>query len=116
MRIRLATAAAAAGVAIVALPGHAATAPKPQIADPTGDANGFNGQGVVTGTPEPATPADASGADIKSVLFQSTFKTKTVNGKVKKVPTGFTVSMALAAAPMSNVIFRVAASAGSCDT
>jgi hypothetical protein len=117
MRIRLATAAAVAGIAVAALPGHAATAPKPQITDPTGDANGVNGQGIATGAPSPATPADASAADIKSVLFQTTFKTKTVHGKVVKVPTGFTVTMTLAAAPsMPNVIYRVAASAPSCDT
>jgi hypothetical protein len=117
MRIRLATAAAAAGIAVAALPGHAATAPKPQITDPTGDANGLNGQGVVTGTPEPSTPADASGADIKSVLFQSTFKTRTVHGTVKKVPTGFTITMTLAAAPsVPNVIYRVASSGPSCDS
>jgi hypothetical protein len=117
MRTRLITAAAVAGIAVAAVPSHAAVAPKPQITDPTGDANGLNGQGVVTGAPEPATPADASGADIKSVLFQSTYKTKTVHGKVVKTPTGFTITMTMAAAPtLPNVIYRVASSAPICDT
>ena len=117
MRIRLATAVAVAGIAVAALPGHAATAPKPQITDPAGDANGINDQlGGVFSVPSTSTPADLSGADITSVLFTSTFKTKLVNGKRVKVPSGFTVSMALAEAPMSNVIFRVAANTASCGT
>lgn len=117
MRLRLATAVAVAGITVAALPGHAASAAKPQITDPAGDANGLNGQGVVTGTPEPSTPADASGADIKSVLFQSTFKVKKVHGTVKRIPTGFTITMTLAAAPTTpNVIYRVAATAPMCQT
>jgi len=116
MRIRLATAVAAAGIAVTALPGHAATL-KPQITDPVGDANAVNGQGVATGAPEQSTPVDASGADIKSVLMQTTYKTTKAHGKRVKVPTGFTVTMTMAAAPtMPNVIYRVAASAPSCQT
>lgn len=116
MRARLLSAAAVAGLLVAAVPSHAA-ALKPQIVDQTGDANGLNGQGIVGGAPAPATPADASGADIKSVLFQSTFKVKKAHGKTVKVPTGFTVTMTLAAAPTTpNVIYRVAASAPSCET
>lgn len=115
MRLRLLALAAAAGIAVTALPSHAATAPKPQITDPTGDANAINGQGIVTGGPEPATPVDVSAADVKSVLFQSTFKTKKVNGKVVKVPTGFTVTMTLAAAPTTpEVFYRVIAAVAGC--
>src|SRR5690242_15184159 len=111
MRIRLLALAAAAGIGLTALPGQAATAPKPQITDPAGDANSLNGQGIVGGAPSQATPADASGADITSVLFQSTFKAVKKAGKTVQVPTGFTVTMTLSAAPtVPNVIYRVAAS------
>ena len=117
MRTRLIVAAAVAGIAVTALPGLAATAPKPQITDQAGDANFLNGQGIVTGAPSPTTPADASAADIKSVLFQSTFKIKKVHGKVVKTPTGFTITMTMASAPsLPNVIYRVAASTPICDT
>lgn len=117
MRIRLITAAAVAGIAVAAVPSNAASSLKPQITDVTGDANAINGQGVVTGAPEPATPADVSAADIKSVLFQSTYKTRRVHGKVVKTPTGFTITMTMAAAPtVPNVIYRVASSAPICDT
>ena len=117
MRVRLLTFSALAGLCVAALPGHAATAPKPQITDPTGDANGINGQGVVTGAPNPSTPADASGADITTVVFRSTFKSVKKAGKTVQTPTGFTVTMTLAAAPaLPNVIYRVAASSPDCPS
>ena len=119
MRIRLATAAAAAGIAVAALPGHAATAPKPQITDPAGDANAVNDQGVVTGGPIPgdaAGPADVAQADITSVQLATTFASKKSHGKLVKVPTGFTVTMTLSAAPtVPDVFYRVAAGSASCD-
>jgi hypothetical protein len=116
MHLRLVCAAAAAGIAVAATPGFAAKAPKPQITDPVGDANAVNGQGVVTGTPEPTTPADVSGADITSVRFQSTYKTKTVHGRTKRIPAGFTLTMTLAAAPTTpNVVYRVSSSAPICE-
>ena len=118
MRIRLATAAAVAGIAVVALPGHAATAPKPQITDPSGDANAINDQGL--GSPVPSVPsvstgpADDSAADISSVTFASTFKVKKVKGKTVKVPTGFTVTMKLGAAPVPETFYRITAAIPSC--
>jgi len=117
MRIRLATAAAVAGIAVAALPGHAATAPKPQITDPTGDANSLNGQGIVTSGPEAATPADLSAADITRVLFQTTFKTKKVHNKTVRVPTGSTLTLTTASAPTQvQVLYRVTAAAPGCDS
>ena len=116
MRIRLATAVAVAGIAVAALPGHAAT-PKPQISDPAGDANAVNDQGA--GAPIPSTstgPADDAAADITTVAFASTFKIKKVKGKTVKVPTGFTVTMKLGAAPVPETFYRVTASIPSCDS
>jgi hypothetical protein len=114
MRHRLLALATAAAVGVAVLPAHAAT-PKPQITDPTGDANGFNDQGAGAPIPEQATPADDSGADITSVTFASTFVTKKVKRKTVKVPTGFTVTMALAAAPTPETFYRVVASVPGCD-
>jgi hypothetical protein len=114
MRARLLAIAACGGIAVASIPAHA-TAPKPQITDPAGDANGVNGQGFVTGLPSAPTPADASNADITSVLFQSTFKTKKVHNKVVKVPTGFTVTMTLSGAPTTpEVFYRVLAVTTKC--
>ena len=116
MRIRLCAFAAAAGLAVAAFPAHAAT-PKPQITDPTGDANGINDQGLGLPIPSQGGPADFAAADITSVLFKTTFVTRTVNKKRVKVPTGFTVTLSLAAVPtVPNVIYRVAASATTCQT
>jgi hypothetical protein len=117
MRIRLAAAAAVAGIAVAAVPGFAAKAPKPQITDPTGDANAVNGQGVLIGSPETSTPADASSADIKSVLFRTTFKSKKVHGKVVKVATGSTLTMTTTAAPtQAQVLYRVTVTTPGCDS
>lgn len=123
MRTRLLALAAAGGIAVAALPAHAATAPKPQITDPTGDANGVNDQGSGLGGPTAAGPADDSSADITSVLFQSTFAkkvtTKVRHHKrvkiVKKVPTGFTVTMTLAGAPGPETEYRVVAATTDCS-
>ena len=96
------------------LPAHAA-APKPQITDATGDANGFNDQGAGAPIPEQSGPADDSSADIKSVTFASTFTTKKVKRKTVKVPTGFTVTMELAAAPGPETFYRIQATIPSCS-
>ena len=123
MRTRLLALAAAGGIAVAALPAHAASAPKPQITDPAGDANGVNDQGSGEGVPSQSGPADDSNADITSVLFQSTFATKITTKRVhhkrvkviKKVPTGFTVTMTLAAAPGPETEYRVVAATTDCS-
>lgn len=133
MRARLGAIVAAAAVAVV-VPAHAATpagpaGPTPQITDPGGDANFINGQTFVDG-PDQTTPVGASSSDITSVLFQTTYVTQTVKKtvvkvvkkkKVKKVitmtvkvPTGFTITMNLAAAPGPSTIYRVTAAKGAC--
>lgn len=114
MRPRLLALAAAAAVGVAVLPAHAAT-PKPQITDATGDANGFNDQGVGAPVPEQSGPADDSGADITSVTFVSTFVTKKVKRKTVKTPTGFTVTMALAAAPTPETFYRIQATIPECS-
>src|SRR5207302_13485 len=61
--------------------------------------------------------AIATGADITTVVFQSTFKSVKKAGKTVQTPTGFTVTMTLAAAPtLPNVIYRVAASSPDCPS
>lgn len=114
MRARLLALAACSGIAIAGLPAHAATAPKAQITDPTGDANAVNDQGEPAAIPAQSTPADVSAADIKSVTFATTFVTKRVHGKSVRTATGFTVTLALAAAPVPFVNYRVYASTGAC--
>ncbi|MBV9292820.1 MAG: hypothetical protein JO222_10265 [Frankiales bacterium] len=117
MRARLCALAAVSGLAVAAFPAHAATTkPKPQITDPTGDANGINGQSIVNGLPSVGTgPAEFAPADITSVTFASTFTTKKVHGRVIKTPTGFTLTLALAAAPTDpEVEYRVSAAAAGC--
>ena len=115
MRLRLVTAAVVAGMTFAALPGHAATA-KPQITDPAGDANGANDQGTGGPVPSQSTgPAQYAGADITSVAFVSTFKTKRVHGKVVKKPTGFTATMTLGAAPGPETFYRITTAIPSCE-
>jgi len=115
MRLRLISAAAIAGLAVAAAPGFAAKAHKPQIVDPAGDANGINDQGTGASVPSSATPADDSAADMTSVAFASTFKVKKVKGKTVKVPTGFTVTMKLGAAPVPETFYRVTVAVPSCE-
>ncbi|MDQ1747843.1 MAG: hypothetical protein QOD07_2106 [Frankiaceae bacterium] len=118
MRIRLVALASTVGVVAAIAPAHAA-GPKPQITDAIGDANGVNQQFPGLG-PEPPTvqtaPADLAGADISTVQFVTNFVTKKVKNKKVKVPNGFTVTMTLAAAPMADVEYRVAAAAGDCTS
>jgi hypothetical protein len=115
MRPRLIALAAAAGLGVAVLPAHAA-APKPQITDPAGDANGFNDQGVGAPVPSQSSPADYSGGDITGVTFASTFVTKKGRRRLVKTPTGFTVTMALGGAPGPETFYRVVATIPGCDT
>ena len=117
MRTRLVAIAAAAGVAAAVMPAHAA-GPKPQITDPTGDANGLNDQSTGTGVPPSVStaPADIAAADIVSVLFQTNFVTKTVKRKKVKVANGFTVTLTLAAAPTTDIEYRVSGAAADCSS
>ncbi|MBV9098661.1 MAG: hypothetical protein JO079_11450 [Frankiaceae bacterium] len=134
MRTRLLTMAAVVGVVATMLPGHAATAPtapKPQITDPAGDANGINDQGAGAATVNASGPVDDANADITSVLFATKYKTvtttKTVVKIVKKkkvvttvtvvtqVPDGFTVTMNLSAAPDGNHTYDVNATHPICS-
>jgi hypothetical protein len=116
VRARLAALAAIGGLVVLAVPGNAATA-KPQIVDPAGDANGINGQGLVVGLPNVSTgPAQMASADIQKVLFQTTFVTKRVNGVLKKVPTGFTVTMTLGGAPLPETFYRITTTASGCGS
>lgn len=140
MRTRFAAIVAAAGIAVAVIPAHAAgvsatAGPTPQVTDVTGDANFLNGQ-ILNGAPvdNESTPADASGADVVSALLQTTFTTHTVTKKIitfvktkkgrkkvtktvtyiVKVPTGFTVTLKLAAAPQAATVYRVTAAKGVC--
>lgn len=131
MKLRLLALAASAGVVAAVLPSHAATAPKAQITDPTGDANGVNDQGVGAATVNVSAPADDANADITSVVFATKYKTvtttKTVVTKVKgkkvvkkvtvktQVPDGFTVTMNLSAAPDGNHAYDIDATHPLCD-
>lgn len=115
MHVRVAAFAAVAGLGVVIGPAHAAGA-KPQIVDATGDANGVNQQIPGFG-PDPSVqtaPAEVAGADITTVRFTTTFATKKVKHKTVRVPNGFTVTMALAAAPVPNVDYRVSGTIGGC--
>lgn len=134
MKLRLITFAASAAVIAAVLPGHAASAPaapKPQITDTAGDANGINDQGAGAATVNVSGPADDTNADITSVLFATKFKTvtttKTVTTIVKKkkvtkkvtvktrVPDGFTVTLNLSAAPDGNHSYDVEGTHSICD-
>lgn len=112
MRARALTLAAGAAVLALAVPSFGAGAPKPQIVDQTGDANGLNDQGEDVSPASAQTPVDYSAADITSATFASTFARK---GR-KVVPTGFTVTLALAAAPSTQLVYRVTAASASCTS
>ena len=133
--LRLLALTASVGVVATMVPGQAATAPaapKPQVTDPAGDANGVNDQGTGSGVSTSiGTGVDDSNADITSVVFATKYKTvtttklvttivkkKKVTKKVtvsKKVPDGFTVTMNLSAAPDGNHVYDVFATHPSCD-
>ena len=115
MKFRLLSVGAAAAVAAAVIPVHAASgAHKPQIVDPAGDANAINDEGIGSpfpNVPSTSTPADDSAADIRSVLFQTTFK----KHHKKKVVTGSTVTLTLSAAPQPQTMYRVIVKSVSCD-
>ena len=102
MRARLAALAAASAVIAFAIPSHAATVTKKftLVTDETGD----------------AAPAGAA-ADIVSITAANTFKTKTVNGVVKYIPTGASITLNLAAAPDNNTFYVIDTTAsGNCPS
>jgi hypothetical protein len=111
MRRHLVLAGAAAGLLSLALPSSAA--PKPQLTDLVGDANGVNGQ--ATGAPVPGVataPADLAGADIVSVTMATVWK----RIGSRKVPNGFSITMQLAGAPAELTTYNVSANVpGTCD-
>ena len=114
MRVRsLPVLAALTAVALIA-PGDAA-APKPEVVDVVGDANGINNQGV-TALPDQNVstgPAQAAAFDITSIDFATT---RTKVGR-KLVATGYTATMTLSAAPVtSGALYRVRAVAPGCST
>ena len=95
--------------------GADAAAPKPEVIDVVGDANAINNQGV-TAIPDQSVstgPAQAAPFDITSIDF------KTYGAKVgrKFVAQGYTVTMALSAAPVTTgALYRVRAIAPACST
>jgi hypothetical protein len=99
------------------VPAHA-SGPKPQITDETGDANGVNSQGLKLGIePQQRTePVNVPGADITSVLFTTTFVNKKSHGKKVRTPNGFTVTLTLAAAPTTDIEYRVSGAAANCSS
>lgn len=98
-------------------PAHA-SGPKPQITDKTGDANGINSQGFNVGIEpqEQTEPVNVPGADITSVLFATSFATKKSHGKKVRTPNGFTVTLTLAAAPTTDIEYRVSGAAANCSS
>jgi hypothetical protein len=119
MRVRVLALAATAGIAAAVVPAHAATAPKPQLTDPAGDANGINGQPMTVAGPNPNVstgPASYSSADILSVTFTNNFVTKKVRHKKVRVPVSFTVTLTLASAPTpDHTYYAVTANTKSCS-
>lgn len=106
-------------VALIASPSVAAAkkppppkklpASKPLVfTDKAGDANGLNGQGVVTGVEGTATPTQYSGADILTVSLNRLDDTKTV--------LGFQVTYTLSGAPAQGTIYRVMVTTPACPT
>ena len=107
--MRTALIAALAAAAVAAPSAGAAPAPKPQVTDLAGDANGLNAQGFeddLTMVPDNGTktdPASYAPADIRSLLFKTT---STGTGKRRKV-TGYTVALTLGAPPAAGITYRV---------
>lgn len=116
MRVRVLALAAAAAVVAAVMPAHAGTV-KPLITDPTGDANGVNGQPELIGGPDPnvATgPASYASADVVSVTFVNNYVTKKIKRKTVKIPVSFTVTLTLAGAPDTRTYYGVTATTKSC--
>jgi hypothetical protein len=116
LRLRPVALALSAGILATVAPAHA-SGPKPQITDETGDANGINSQGFNLGIePQQRTePVNVAGADIVSVLFATNFATKKSHGKKVKAPNGFTVTLSLAAAPTTDIVYRVSGAVAKCS-
>ena len=95
----------AAGALVAALPAGAAHAkPGLHITDPTGDANGLNGQDVGLPVPSESTaPADVSGDDITKIDLVTDFIGK---GKKRKAA-GWHVSLTLAAPLQKGTLITV---------
>jgi hypothetical protein len=132
--LRILALTAAAGVVAAVVPAGAASvspAPKPQITDPTGDANGINGQGAPVPVPSVSSPASYAPADIVSTLFQTTYTTTTTTKKVTtvvkgkkvtktvttttQVPNGSTITMTLSAAPNTDLDYNVNFTSSNCS-
>src|SRR5437588_4151279 len=117
MRARLLALAAVVAAAATVMPAHAGTV-KPQIVDPTGDANGVNGQPETAAGPNPnisTGPASYAADDIVSVAFATNFVTKKVKRKTVKTPTSFTATLTLAAAPdPAHSYYAVTATSAEC--
>jgi hypothetical protein len=110
LAIALTAGLAASGTALAAPKAPKLPKAKPlAITDQAGDANGINGQGVVTGTPDPATaPASRAAADIVSWGLG-----REDDGKVVKA---FTATMTLSSAPDQATQYRIRLQAPACTT
>jgi hypothetical protein len=98
-----ALATAAVALVVLAHPSSAATK-RFHIADPVGDANGVNGQGIGPGVPSRSTaPADLAGADITGIDLVNRFKGV---GRARK-PSGFDVTLRLAAPLQTGTVITV---------
>ena len=110
---RSATCSALVLAGALALPAHATTTGPVSFSDPTGDANGLNGQGLTAVPGQSTGAADVASADLVGVKLATLRKRKA--GKL--VPYGITVTMTLAAAPDNHTdyLFSATAPAG-CGT
>ena len=101
---RLSLAVAALAVAALAHPAAAARSGALHVTDPTGDANGINGQSAGLPAPSVSTsPASLSGADITKIDFVTSFVR---NHKTRRA-VGFDVVMKLAAPLQKGVLITV---------
>lgn len=85
------------------------------ITDPTGDANGLNGEGFAS-APSVSTPADDAAGDIVSISWTTNGTVKTVGKKTVRSATGLQVTMKLSAKPQTNTIYRVTTATADCTT
>ena len=102
-KLRPVLALAVAGLTALTLNAQAAGLSNLSFTDISGDANGLNGQGIVTGTPDAATdPLSYAGMDFTKVTLANL-------GKKAKDCTGFTLTMEFAGAvdPSAPAIYRL---------
>jgi len=111
MRHHVVLAGTAAALLALVLPTSAA--PKPQLTDLAGDANGVNGQALGLPVPGVATaPASHAGADILSVTLATVWK----KVGTRKRANGFSITLQLAAAPAEGTTYNISADVpGTCD-